>query len=287
MALPPILYHIFPRPLPYMPTLRLQNAIHGLQLASRRKSPPSHSDYLFLLQHTPVYTAGRRQTESTLTLERERLTSLGADFVLTERGGQLTYHGPGQLVGYPLIDLGRTSPPIAIRDYICLLQRTLKNVLASRHGIKPSAGPLSNEAGVFVDAGRTKLASVGVQVRHRLTTHGIAMNVNREPLQWFGQIVACGLEGVKAGCIQDKRTVGTGALGVEHEAKAFAEEFGKVFGREMKPLQETNVEDEDVADVKALVEVVEEISRRVNEDKGEKGWEMRLIGSQYVELFVH
>lgn len=63
-------------------------------------------DVLLLLQHTPVYTAGRRETdESTLAIERERLTAIGADYIATQRGGQTTYHGPGQLVGYPILDI--------------------------------------------------------------------------------------------------------------------------------------------------------------------------------------
>src|ERR1700691_3343814 len=107
MSLPPILYHHFKLPLPYVPTLALQEKLHELQLAQRRTN--SHKDIILLLQHRPVYTAGRRQSELEVRDERIRLTKIGADFITTTRGGQLTYHGPGQLVGYPLLDLSRPT----------------------------------------------------------------------------------------------------------------------------------------------------------------------------------
>lgn len=281
MPLPPILYHIFPLPLPYVPTLRLQNAIHALQLASRHASPSLHSDYLLLLQHAPVYTAGRRMAESTLEQDRERLTRLGADFVKVERGGQYTYHGPGQMVGYPLLDLSRTETghAISVRDYVCILQRALKAVLRERHGIHPDAGDMSAETGVFVDKGKTKLASVGVQVRHRLTSHGVAMNVTREPVGWFERVVACGLVGVKAGSVEEKRREGLeGGLSVADESRAFAEALGREVGREVRPLVEAAQEEsrEEVGKVKALVEEMEEIARKANEERGSEGWKMRV-----------
>jgi len=105
-----ILYHTFQTPLPYARTLLLQQQIHQVQLATRQIDPTAHKDVLLLLQHRPVYTAGLRQTEEEVALERARLTNLGADFVLTQRGGQIAYHGPGQIVGYPLMDLGRYQP---------------------------------------------------------------------------------------------------------------------------------------------------------------------------------
>ena len=234
MSLPPILYHYFSRPLPYLPALQLQESIHALQLKQRRSSssPPAHQDILLLLQHKPVYTGGRRQTEETTasTSERARLTALGADFALSQRGGELTYHGPGQIVGYPLLDLGRAKPAIGIRDYICRLQRVLSLHLREAHGLSPVA---SEHTGVFLGE-HEKVASIGVQVRHRLTTHGFAMNVTREPRAWFDEVVACGLADVKAASIE-------GATGrnvrVETEVPGIVERFGRVMERQMVPLQ--------------------------------------------------
>lgn len=232
MSLQPIFYHFFRSPLPYIQTLALQELIHGAQLA-RRRGAKDHRDYLLLLQHRPVFTAGRRQLEDEIREERTRLRRMGADFEATQRGGQLTYHGPGQIVGYPLLDLGRTTPAISIRDYICRIQRTLQEHLRGTHGISSSP---SEHTGVFLDA-HTKVASIGVQVRHRLTTHGFALNVTREPLAWFDSIVACGLDDVKAGAIAGRSTKKSEAeITVEDEIPALVESFGRVFGREMVKL---------------------------------------------------
>jgi lipoate-protein ligase B len=226
--LPPIFYHYFPQPISYVRALNLQERFHQFQLVQRQTSPQSHNDILLLLQHRPVYTAGRRQSESSIEHERARLTSIGADFVTTARGGQLTYHGPGQLVGYPLLDLSRTSPIMSVREYICRLQKTLEQHLREAHGIEPI---VSEHTGVFLNP-TTKVGSIGVQVRHRLTTHGFALNITREPLPWFAQVVACGLNDVRAGCIEEAEGKDV-KVTVEDEIPGLVDVFGRVFGREM------------------------------------------------------
>ncbi|KAF5374849.1 hypothetical protein D9758_000079 [Tetrapyrgos nigripes] len=225
MSLPPIFYHYFPLPLPYARTLALQEKLHALQLA-QRKLNYSHKDILLLLQHRPVYTAGRRQTEDAVSDERTRLIGIGADFVRTNRGGELTYHGPGQIVGYPLLDLSRYSPAMGIRDYICRMQTTIGRHLREAHGLEPIP---SDNTGVFLTP-TTKLASIGVQVRHRLTTHGFSLNITKEPLAWFDQVVACGLADVKAGSIESATK---SAVQFDAEIPGLVERFGKVYGRDM------------------------------------------------------
>jgi len=123
----PILYHIFKQPLPYLPTLALQEFIHAFQLRRSCRldtspadvdKPPNitaYPDVLLLLEHRPVYTAGRRQNEDALCDEKTRLEKYGADWVATQRGGETTYHGPGQIVGYPLFDLERMGVRILTR----------------------------------------------------------------------------------------------------------------------------------------------------------------------------
>ncbi|EIW86364.1 lipoyltransferase [Coniophora puteana RWD-64-598 SS2] len=228
MSLPPVLYHYFEHALPYARTLALQEKLYQIQLASRRTG--SHSDILLLLQHRPVYTAGRRQTEDEVSDERSRLTTIGADFVTTGRGGQLTYHGPGQLVGYPLLDLARTKPPLGIRDYICKIQRTIQLHLRSAHGIQHVP---SDNTGVFLSP-TAKIASIGVQVRHRLTTHGFALNVTPEPRAWFDETVACGLADVRAACIAD--AAGKNVT-VPDVVPDIVEVFGRTFDRDMEKLR--------------------------------------------------
>lgn len=249
MSLPPILYHYFKTPLPYGPTLNLQEKLHQIQLLSRRSN--AHKDILLLLEHRPVYTAGRRQQADSpeVIAEEARLARMGADFVTTKRGGRITYHGPGQIVGYPLLDLGWTSPPMGIRDYICKMQTALKLHLKEAHQIESS---LNDNTGVFLDE-KTKIASIGVQVRHRLTTHGFSLNVTPEPTSWFEQVVACGLAGVKAGNIADEsKTKPRGAITVAGEADGLAERFGKVFRRSMVKL------DLDEREISAAIRSVEE-----------------------------
>ncbi|KNZ78126.1 Putative lipoyltransferase 2, mitochondrial [Termitomyces sp. J132] len=154
---------------------------------------------------------------------------MGADFVMTTRGGELTYHGPGQIVGYPLIDLSRYSPTLGARDYVCRMQKTLELHLEEAHGITPTT---SQHTGVFLNS-HTKIGSIGVQVRHRLTSHGFSLNVTREPISWFKRIVACGLEGVDAGSIE---TAQSEVIRMEDEVSGLVSRFGRLYEREVIPM---------------------------------------------------
>ena len=223
----PILYHYFRRPVPYVQTWALQERIHELQHHLRQTS--THPDILLLLQHRPTYTAGRRQTDISLHNDRIRLQSIGADFVTATRGGQLTYHGPGQLVGYPLIDLSRYTPTMGARDYVCRIQKLLQTYLLKSHAIQHSP---SEHTGVFLDPTR-KIGSIGVQIRHRLTSHGFALNITREPLSWFDQIISCGLIDVKAVSIESKLQK---SIDIDKEVSGIIEAFGDVFKRDMVKL---------------------------------------------------
>lgn len=227
MSISTIIYHYFRQPLPYVQTLALQEKIHQIQLTQRKTK--SHKDILLLLQHRPVYTAGRRQTEEYVRDERIRLTTMGADFVTATRGGELTYHGPGQIVGYPLMDLSRYSPTLGVRDYVCRMQKTLELHLKEAHKITPMP---SHHTGVFLNS-NTKIGSIGVQVRHRLTSHGFSLNITREPISWFNLIIACGLEGVNASSIE---TAQSEAVRVEDEIPGLVSRFGHLYEREMLPM---------------------------------------------------
>jgi lipoyl(octanoyl) transferase len=222
--LPPVFYHVFRLPLPYSPTLRLQETIHQAQLAFRRSS--ANKDVLLLLEHRPVYTAGRRQTASSIEDENQRLTQMGADFVISSRGGRLTYHGPGQIVGYPLMDLVRYTPVMGTRDYVCRMQKMIEQHLRESHRLQHFP---SEHTGVFLGP-VTKIASFGVQIRHRLTSHGFALNVTREPLAWFDQIVACGLNDVKAGSVE---SAADRSVDMNEEFRRVVGAFGRAYNRKM------------------------------------------------------
>jgi lipoyl(octanoyl) transferase len=150
-----------------------------------RRLGPGGVDRLLLLEHPPVYTLGRGADP--------RFLGAGADgptpVVRTSRGGQVTYHGPGQLVGYPIVDL--RGHRLDVHWYVRTLERTLVDALAAL-GIP--AAPRSGFPGVWV-GGRRKIASIGVGIRRWVTWHGFALNVSPD-LGGFASITPCGIDGV-------------------------------------------------------------------------------------------
>jgi len=185
------------------------------------------------LEHRPVYTAGRRQLAGELANERHRLQQLGADWIATSRGGETTFHGPGQIVGYPLLDLKRMS--LSVRDYVCLLQKMMASFV---HGYGVSIMP-SEHTGVFVSP-TAKLGSIGVQVRHRLTTHGFSINITEEAIPWFRQVVACGLPGVEAVSMAGVQGV---AMTVNDCVEDLKPRFETHFGAKLYPISDSNDEE--------------------------------------------
>lgn len=155
----------------------------------------STQDYLLLLEHTPVYTEGRRKGAKEAIGDDEegkRLQKLGADYIVTQRGGQITYHGPGQLVGYPIWDIA--SMQLSTRCYVDKLQTSLHSLLNQVYRIN-TVPPPQDHTGVWSDD-MHKIVSIGIQVRQKITSHGFALNVKAQPLlSWFANIVACGIQG--------------------------------------------------------------------------------------------
>ena len=141
-------------------------------------------DSLILLEHPHTYTIGRRGTREHVYLSEEELTRRGITCLEVDRGGDVTYHGPGQLVGYPILDLG---PQADVGRYLRNLEGCLINVLAD-FGI--AAGRLDGYTGVWL--GDRKIAAIGVKVSQDVTTHGFALNVSTD-LSLFTHILACGI----------------------------------------------------------------------------------------------
>jgi len=147
------------------------------------------ADEIWLLQHPPVFTLG-------LAGKREHLLAPGdIDIVQIDRGGQVTYHGPGQLVVYPLLDLKRLK--LGVRALVCALERAVMDVLRG-YGIEAKAR--DDAPGVYVD-GR-KVASLGLRVRHGCTFHGMAFNIAMD-LEPFTRINPCGFEGLEVTQVSD------------------------------------------------------------------------------------
>ena len=144
-------------------------------------------DVVWLLEHPPVYTFGRHGTRADLFIDDETLARLGATCVHSDRGGQMTWHGPGQTTGYVIADVRAHG---GVRRFV----QALVGAMADASGI-PGAEPGDDAMGVYV-AGR-KLGSVGIRVNGGISTHGLALN--RDPdLTWFARMSACGAPDVPA-----------------------------------------------------------------------------------------
>lgn len=146
----------------------------------KKEADPGHT--LLLVEHPPVYTTGIRDGEYSAE-EEARLRSLGADFFRTNRGGLITFHGPGQLTAYPILHLASFQP--GIKWYVCALERAVIRVCRSL-GVTAHTSP---HTGVWV--GDNKICALGIQGRH-VTTHGLALNCNTD-LRWFQHITSCGI----------------------------------------------------------------------------------------------
>jgi lipoyl(octanoyl) transferase len=196
------------------------------------------ADVLLLLEHPPVYTRGRRATDDELPMQREWYEMQGIAVHDTDRGGRVTYHGPGQLVAYPIVSLGPYGDDV--HEYVRRLEQVAIGALAERRvaartidgltGVWTEGEVPGPEAGV--DAAR-KIGSIGVHVSRGVTTHGLAINVNND-LQPFEWIVPCGIDNCRVTSLGRE-------LGAEQDLGAFADtvsaRFGEVFERAPVPTE--------------------------------------------------
>jgi lipoyl(octanoyl) transferase len=178
-------------------------------------------DVLLLLEHPPVYTIGRRSTPDELPMGEEWYRMRGIEVLETDRGGRVTYHGPGQLVGYPIVSLKPYRDDV--HEYIRRMERLIVGALSHWN---VEAGIVEGLTGVWTPE-RRKIGSIGVHVNRGVTTHGFAINVNNDvqPFEW---IVPCGMESCRMTSLAIE-------LGCEQELDAFAttvrDRFGEVYER--------------------------------------------------------
>jgi lipoyl(octanoyl) transferase len=179
-------------------------------------------DVLMLLEHPPVYTKGRRSTAEELPMGEDWYRRQGIDVVETDRGGRVTYHGPGQLVGYPIVSLRPYRDDV--HDYIRRMEQVIVGALAD-WGVE--AEVVEGLTGVWTPE-RRKIGSIGVHVSRGVTTHGLAINVNND-LQPFEWIVPCGIESCRMTSLARE-------LGAEQDLDAFAttvrDRFGEIYERD-------------------------------------------------------
>ncbi|KAM4794967.1 octanoyl-[acyl-carrier-protein]:protein N-octanoyltransferase LIPT2, mitochondrial [Rhinophrynus dorsalis] len=171
--------------LPYTEALVVQQRIVQDLKSEPPSAEPGCRGTLLLCQHQAVYTIGIRRGQYPAQ-EEARLRELGADFQRTDRGGLITFHGPGQLVCYPVLELGRLRR--SLRAYVCGLEAAVIGLCRSL-GVMASRAP---ETGVWVRD--KKICAIGVHCARHITSHGLALNCNTD-LSWFNHIVPCGIVG--------------------------------------------------------------------------------------------
>jgi lipoyl(octanoyl) transferase len=210
--------------LDYAAALALQQQVSAL------RQQESIGDVLLLVEHPPVLTLGRNAHREHVVAGDDVLTRKGVSLFETNRGGDVTYHGPGQLVGYPILHLRRFTPPLGIVDYLRKLEEVIIRACAD-YGVLTQRAP--GRAGVWTMPGGTvaerKIAALGVHVARAVTTHGFALNVTTD-LNDFELIVPCGIR--DRGVTSIEAEVET-TPSLSQVASSVSRHFGRVFGRQM------------------------------------------------------
>ena len=212
----------------YGRALRLQERLVELRRAR------AVGDLLLLLEHPPVLTLGRNAGRGSVIASDAELAARGIALHVVKRGGDVTYHGPGQLVGYPILDLREqrmaSGARMGVVDYVRRLEEVLIRV-AGEYGVRCQRVP--GLTGVWTSPGGSvaekKLAAIGVHVSRGVTSHGFALNVSTD-LRDFGLIVPCGIADRAVTSLEEEAGAGLTVAGVR---AAVARVFGRVFGRQV------------------------------------------------------
>jgi lipoyl(octanoyl) transferase len=238
-------------------TLRYQPAREAQARLAAARQAEEVPDLLLLLEHPPVYTRGRRSQPQELPMGEDWYRAQGIEVCDTDRGGAVTYHGPGQLVAYPIVSLneygnraapGREAEDVArmgVHEYVRRLERVMIETLArwgieaqtieGLTGVWTTGSPPANGHGPGDEA--RKIGSIGIHISRGVTTHGLAINVNNDtqPFEW---IVPCGIEGARMTSVSRE-------LGAEQDlaglGEVLAQRFGAVYDRRLLPVEATEL----------------------------------------------
>lgn len=212
---------IRPGRVPYLEALELQRRLAADRSAGRAP------DSLILLEHPPTITLGVRADPAHILVPAEELARRGVAVVQSDRGGDATYHAPGQIVGYPILKLSQHGGDLG--RYVRSVEEVIIRTLAAC-GV--AGGRVPGLTGVWVDGGRAKICAIGVRLSAAgVTSHGFALNV-RPDLAGFDQIVPCGIS--DRGVTSIERLLGAGAPAEEAVAAILLREFAAVFGVELR-----------------------------------------------------
>ncbi|MEA1898756.1 MAG: lipoyl(octanoyl) transferase LipB [Bacteroidota bacterium] len=201
----------------------LQEMVSRKLSTSEIKNSPEAGSLIFC-EHPHVYTIGRSGSEANLLMNQEQLKKIGASFYKINRGGDITYHGPGQLVGYPIFDLERLD--IGVRKYVYLLEEAIIQALAEFH---IAGNRLEGATGVWLDSKNPskarKICAIGVRVSRLVSMHGFALNVQSD-LDYFRYINPCGFvdKGVTSMTQENLKPVG-----IEEVKKVLKQKISSVF----------------------------------------------------------
>lgn len=195
-----------------------QEALFAESLAHKTKAEPTQN-YLVFCEHPHVYTLGKSGDEHNLLIDFIQLQARDAQFVRTNRGGDITYHGPGQLVGYPIFDLDNFK--LGLRDYIYKVESCIIELL-EMYGIQSSR--LEGATGVWLDADNVrarKICAIGVRSSRYVTMHGFALNINTD-LSYFTHINPCGFTDKAVSSMEQE-------LGVKPDVELIKQQLRKIF----------------------------------------------------------
>ncbi len=213
--------------------VRIKSEMNSYEAVGRNPLTTHHSpftevttkNYLLFVEHPPVFTLGKSGNINNVLLSEERLKEKGIEFFKTNRGGDITFHGPQQIVGYPILDLEKFDTDIG--HYLRNLEQVVILTLAN-YGIE--AGRSTGETGVWIDPetrGRErKICAIGVRCSRWITMHGFAFNVNTD-LSYFNHIIPCGIQNKQVTSLQ--RELGRD-INIEEAKEKVKQNFEKVFG---------------------------------------------------------
>ncbi|MCY4160801.1 MAG: lipoyl(octanoyl) transferase LipB [Flavobacteriaceae bacterium] len=201
---------------------KLLDSIVENKIKNRQNPQQQTKNYFLWVEHPHVYTIGRRGEMTNLLLQEEQLKSKNISFYHTNRGGDITYHGPGQIVGYPILDLENFFTDIHL--YLRKMEQSIMDTLKS-YGIQSKRS--EGETGVWVEKKESsKIAAIGIRTSRWVTMHGFALNVNTD-LSYFNHIIPCGILGKGVTSLKQELGKTMNILEVKHKLE---ENFRRHFG---------------------------------------------------------
>jgi lipoyl(octanoyl) transferase len=218
----------------YLGRVGYQEALALQEELTQRRKQELLGDVLLLLEHPPVLTLGRNSSRKNILASDQVLAERGVAIFETNRGGDVTYHGPGQLVGYPILDLRGCAPRLGAVEYVRKLEEVLIRACAD-YGILTQR--IAGRTGVWTMAGgrvpEKKIAAIGVHISRAVTSHGFALNVTAD-LKDFGWIVPCGIADRGVTSVEEEIDPQTYPVpSLQEMSNSVARHFARVFGRQV------------------------------------------------------